>query len=103
MLYKFKSKAAGDVIMLAPQGQRVMEAWGKVVGAPGIVRAADLPAAIAEAAASAEIAERERVTQEALTKGEPKPLFDPLTLAVRFSPLIDHMKRAIQEQADLTW
>jgi hypothetical protein len=29
MLYKFKSKAAGDVIMLQPNGQHVLEIIGK--------------------------------------------------------------------------
>ena len=29
MLYKFKSKAAGDLIMLEPNGRRVLEIIGK--------------------------------------------------------------------------
>ncbi len=32
MLYKFKSKAAGDVIMLEPNGRRVLEIIGKDAG-----------------------------------------------------------------------
>ena len=32
MLYKFKSKAAGDLIMLEPNGRRVLEIIGKDPG-----------------------------------------------------------------------
>jgi hypothetical protein len=105
MLYKFKSKAAGDVIMLAPQGKLAVEAMGKAAGQPGIVRAADLAAALAglQAAAAKEAADRARITQEAAAKGEPKPLFDPITLAARFKPLMDHIQRAQREEADVTW
>ena len=37
MLYKFKSKAAGDLIMLEPNGRRVLQIIGKEPGPKGIV------------------------------------------------------------------
>jgi len=46
MLYKFKSRVTGDVIMLEPSGRRLLEIIGKDPGAPGIIEAADAPAAI---------------------------------------------------------
>ncbi|HEY8358552.1 MAG TPA: DUF1840 family protein, partial [Ramlibacter sp.] len=46
MLYKFKSKAAGDLIMLEPNGRRVLEAIGKGGGAKGIILPEDMPGAI---------------------------------------------------------
>ena len=33
MIYKFKSQADGDLIMLEPQGRRVLEILGKDAGA----------------------------------------------------------------------
>ena len=47
MLYKFKCKAAGDVIMLGPNGDQVLRIVGKEPAAQGIIEAADLRAAIA--------------------------------------------------------
>ena len=46
MIYKFKSKADGDLIMLEPQGRRVLEILGKDAGAQGIITAAQIPGAI---------------------------------------------------------
>ena len=48
MLYKFKSKVTGDLIMLEPNGRRVLEIIGKNPDdAHGIVTAEQIPAAIA--------------------------------------------------------
>jgi hypothetical protein len=47
MIYKFKSKAAGDVIMMAPTAERVLAAIGKEASAKGIIEPAAMPAAIA--------------------------------------------------------
>ena len=46
MLYKFKSKAAGDLIMLEPNGRQVLQLIGKQAGATGIIETAHMPAAI---------------------------------------------------------
>ncbi len=37
MLYKFKSKAAGDVIMLEPTGRQIVGILGKSPGPQGII------------------------------------------------------------------
>ena len=46
MLYKFKSKAAADLIMLEPHGRQILEIIGKTPGNNGIVTAAQIPGAI---------------------------------------------------------
>ena len=46
MLYKFKSKDHGDVIMLEPNGRRVLEIIGKEAGPKGIILPEEMPAAI---------------------------------------------------------
>lgn len=60
MIYKFKSKATGDVIMLGPQGDQLLRLLGREPMPKGIVEVADLAdaqrrlaAAIAEAEAAA--------------------------------------------------
>ena len=46
MLYKFKSKATGDLIMLEPHGRQILGLIGKTAEPKGIVEVAELPAAI---------------------------------------------------------
>ena len=67
MMYKFKSKAAGDVIMLKPHGDQLLALLGREPSAKGIIEVADMPAAIealhnagAQADAPAEDANGER-------------------------------------------
>ena len=50
MLYKFKSKVTGDLIMLEPNGRRVLQIIGKDPGPQGII----LPAQMAGAAQALE-------------------------------------------------
>ena len=37
-LYRFKSRETGDLVMLQPHGQRILEILGKDPQAPGIIR-----------------------------------------------------------------
>ena len=46
MIYKFKSKAAGDVIMLRPHGDQLLRLIGREPAAKGIIEVADMPAAM---------------------------------------------------------
>jgi hypothetical protein len=46
MLYKFKSKNTGDVIMLEPHGRQVLEIIGKEAGPKGIILPEQMPAAL---------------------------------------------------------
>ena len=46
MLYKFKSKAAGDLIMLEPNGRRVLEIIGKDAAPKGIIQPEQMQGAI---------------------------------------------------------
>ena len=47
MLYRFKSKEAGDVIMLEANGRQILEVIGKNAGPKGIILPEQMPAAIA--------------------------------------------------------
>ena len=47
MLYKFKSKAGSDVIMMGANGDEVLRVIGKSPSATGIIEPAAMPAAIA--------------------------------------------------------
>lgn len=105
MLYKFKSKATGDLIMLEPNGRRVLQVIGKDAGPKGIVQAGEMPAAIAalEAEIAREEEEQKRVIDEAKAKGEVPPTFDSVSLRQRAVPFIDMLKRASAAGADVVW
>lgn len=47
LLYRFKSKDMGDVIMLEPTGRQILEIIGKDPAAQGIILPEQMPAAIA--------------------------------------------------------
>jgi cyclopropane-fatty-acyl-phospholipid synthase len=47
MLFKFKSKATGDLIMLEPNGRRVLQIIDKDPSSTGIILPAQMPAALA--------------------------------------------------------
>ena len=99
MLYKFKSKAAGDLIMLEPNGRQVLQIVGKEPGPKGILLPAEMPAAIAalEAAIAREDAERATAGEGGKAKG------DGVSLKQRALPLIDMMKRASKENEEIVW
>jgi hypothetical protein len=120
MLYKFKSKATGDLIMLEPQGRQILKIIGKEPGAQGIIEPKDMMAAIdalqravvleEEARQAAREAEREahkaaegvaadsakRGTYTTSDKGA-------ISLKQRVVPFIDMLRRAHAEDKDIVW
>jgi hypothetical protein len=46
VIYKFKSAAAGDVILLGPQGQDVLRLLGREPAAQGVIEVDALPGAL---------------------------------------------------------
>ena len=61
-MYRFKSKAASDLIMMAPVGDQILRIVGREPAPQGIIEAAALPQAIRaleEAIAAAELARRD--------------------------------------------
>jgi hypothetical protein len=105
MLYKFKSKAAGDLIMLEPNGRRVLEIIGKEPGAKGIIQPQEMPAAISaiESAIAREEAEQQAAADEARADGKVPPHMDGVSLRQRAVPFIDMLKRCSREGKEIVW
>ena len=105
MLYKFKSKAAGDLIMTAPVGDRVMRLIGREPAAQGIFKTDQMPAAIA--ALERGIADEERARRdaesEAAAEGRTLPPPKEVSLRQRAWPLIEMLKRAHTADHDIVW
>ena len=105
MIYKFKSKAAGDLIMLAPQGDALMRALGREPAAQGIIEPAAMSQAIeaihtAIAADESEWAEAER---EARERGAEPPRRQGITPRQRLWPMVEMLKRAQAAGEPIVW
>ena len=105
MLYKFKSKAAGDLIMLEPNGRRVLEIIGKDPGPKGIILPEEMPAALKalESAIQREESEQKAAIDEAKAKGEVPPRFDAVSLRQRAVPFLDMLKRCSAAGKEIVW
>lgn len=102
MIYKFKSKAAGDVIMLAPTGDRVLGLIGKEAGPKGIIEPADMPAAMQTLAAAIDADEAQR--QQAQSSGQPPASGEAaISLRQRAWPLVEMMRRSHAADAPIVW
>jgi cyclopropane-fatty-acyl-phospholipid synthase len=106
MLYKFKSKAAADLIMLEPQGRQILEIIGKTPGANGIVTAAQIPGAIAALEAAVKASEAQPPVQEGQDAEGEEELGGPaetVKLRQRAAPFIEMLRKSAAEQADVVW
>jgi len=105
MIYKFKSKADGDVIMTGPAGDEVLRVIGKSPSAQGIIESAAMSGAIAaiEQAVAADEAARAKAEKDAAAEGRKLAPRDGVTLRQRAWPLVEMMKRSITEGADIVW
>jgi len=112
MLYKFKSRAAADLILLEPQGRQILEIIGKTPGPTGIVTAAQIPAALAalEAAVARDEA-RLRAAQAAAQQepgsadanpAEDEPN-DTIHLRQRATPFIEMLRRCQAANKEVVW
>lgn len=109
MLYKFKSKVTGDVIMLQPNGEQLLEIIGKRDTAEpalkGILLPGQMPqalAAIDTAMAQEEAARREAVAQAQQEKLLP-PRFEAVSLRQRALPLVEMIQRCLKAQEPIVW
>jgi hypothetical protein len=101
MLYKFKSKASGDVIMTEPIGNRMLAILGREPAPKGIFEVADLPALIAALEAAIRADEAARAT--AGDDEDDTPTQDRISLKQRAWPLLDMMKRALAGRVVIVW
>jgi hypothetical protein len=105
MLYKFKSKAAGDLIMLEPNGRRVLQAIGKDPGPKGIILPEQMAAAAQalDAEIAREEAQQKAAIEEATAKGEVLPRFDAVSLRQRAQPFLEMLRRSEKAGAEIVW
>ncbi|MFZ4478925.1 MAG: DUF1840 domain-containing protein [Rhodoferax sp.] len=110
MLYKFKSKSTGDLIMLQPNGQRMLEIIGKLndnghAAEKGIILPEQIAAAIAALteAVVQEEADQKAAKAKALARNEPPPRFEAVSLRQRALPFIDMLRRCEEAGHAVVW
>ena len=102
MLYKFKSKATGDLIMLGPNGDQLMRVLGREPAARGIIEPGAMPAArqlIEQALAAAEAAARSAQA----TADEDERTREAVGLRQRLWPMVQMLERAQAADEPVVW
>lgn len=112
MIYKFKSPATGDLLMLEPQGDLMLRLLGRAPSARGIIEAADMPGAIdaLQRAGAADDADRGAGAPDR-ESGENAPTSDngesagrdPVSLRRRLWPMVEMLKRAHAAGEPVVW
>ena len=103
MIYKFKSQAAADVIMLQLNGDQMLAIVGKEPSPQGIITVAQIPAAIAalEAAIVTHEAAESRRAEQPRTEVDVEG--DSVRLRDRAVPFIELLRTSAQAGKDVVW
>ncbi|QEA12642.1 DUF1840 domain-containing protein [Comamonas flocculans] len=110
MLYKFKSRATSDLIMLEPVGRRVLEIIGKSPDAPqGIITAEQIPAAIAALQKAVQEEESGQVAPPAAAEAGADPAQEAqepserVWLRQRVAPFIEMLQTSAAHGREVVW
>lgn len=103
MIYKFKSKATGDLIMLGPQGEQLLRLLGREPAPKGILEAADL--AEARLRLEAALAEAEAAAAQAGDEGhaDDERAREAVSLRQRLWPMMQMIERAAAAREAIVW
>ena len=95
MLYRFKSKNMGDVIMLEANGRQILEIIGKTPGPKGIIQPAQMPAAIQALKAAIALEDSSEEDGGVLPEG--------VGLHQRAKPFIDMLRWNHKADQEVVW
>ncbi len=97
MIYKFKSAASGDLIMLGPQGDQLLRLLGREPAAKGIIEPAAMAAALT--VLNAAVAGEEQVPADV---AEPSAV-PAVGLRQRLWPMVEMLRRCQAAQEPIVW
>ena len=105
MIYKFKSKAAGDILMMGPNGDALMRIIGREPAPKGIIEPGAMAAAVAaiELAIQTEEAARAEAEAEAAARGDTLPPREGVAIRPRLWPMVEMLKRAASANEPVVW
>ncbi len=96
-MYKFKSRATGDLIMTQPVGDRVLAIIGKPSSSQGIIEVDQMVAAMSALEAAVAAENPSRADDDS---GGPA---DRVGLRQRVWPMVEMLKRALAEKQPIVW
>ena len=100
MIYKFTSRATGDVIMLGPHGDHLLSLLGREPAPKGIIEVAHMAEAMARIEAA--VAAEDAAHAEAQQAGEPAPA-DAVSLRQRLWPMLEMLRTAQAADVPVVW
>jgi hypothetical protein len=100
MIYKFRCKAAGDLIMLGAHGDQLLRLLGREPAAKGIIEPAQMPAAIAALQAAVQQGAPAGDDDDAADDEAPR---DRVQLHQRLWPMIEMLRRAADAGEPIVW
>ena len=107
VIYKFKSKASGDLIMMGPNGDALLRVLGREPEAKGIIEPQQMAQALAalEQAVADEEAARAQAgsTDETAADKLAGAGADRVNLRQRLWPMHDMLKRALAANEPVVW
>lgn len=105
MLYKFRSKATGDLVMTGEVGDAILRLLGREPSAQGIFTVAQMAGLLQALEAAVADDERQRAEAEAAARAEGRapPPRPGVGLRQRAWPLIEMLKRAQAADQDIVW
>ena len=108
MIYKFKSKVTGDLIMLQANGESLLKIMGKdQTGSlrQGILQPAEMAQAIAALQQAVALEDQAHADQlaKSLENGEAAPKPSPIGLRQRSLPFIQMLQRCLAANEEVVW
>ncbi len=100
-MYRFKSKADGDLLMMELVGDQILHIVGHEPAKQGIIEVDKLPAAIA--ALQHAIADADRQGAVPGRDDEAEGGAVAVGLKQRAWPMLEMMRRSLAERADIVW
>lgn len=102
MIYKFKSQAAADVIMLQINAEQMLKIIGKEPAAQGIVTVEQIPAAIAALESAVAAHETAQSNGDAAT-APAEVAGDGVMLRQRAAPFIELLRSSAEADKNVVW
>jgi hypothetical protein len=109
-MYRFKSQATGDVVMLGPHGDHLLHLLGREPAGRGIIEVAHMPACIATLQAAIAADDRARAqAHEAIASdtdaadAEALAAAPPVGLRQRLWPIVEMLRQAHAEGKPVVW
>ncbi|MDN4591284.1 DUF1840 domain-containing protein [Xenophilus aerolatus] len=106
MLYRFKSQASADVVMLETNARQLLDIIGKTSGTSGVITVDQMPGAISalEAAVALEArSAKHNHDAHAAEDHDAGAEAQHVGLHQRATPLLHMLKESLGEQKDIVW